>query len=157
MVQIDREAELAGPIHNKGLFTLVGYLGGQYAEDTPLSCFRILQILYEAGLPEEWCQAFVPSELEVATQLVADPRVSFLSFIGSAKVGWMLRSKLAPGTRCAPRRTHGAIAVTGLRLAGRPAAVRWSQISIQPDRQHAPVHITLTKLKVPVIMSSSFA
>jgi lon-related putative ATP-dependent protease len=37
VVQIDREAELAGPIHNKGLLTLVGYLGGQYAEDTPLS------------------------------------------------------------------------------------------------------------------------
>jgi lon-related putative ATP-dependent protease len=37
VVQIDREAELAGPIHNKGLLTLVGYLGGKYAEDTPLS------------------------------------------------------------------------------------------------------------------------
>jgi lon-related putative ATP-dependent protease len=37
VVQIDREAELAGPIHNKGLMTLVGYLGGQYAEDIPLS------------------------------------------------------------------------------------------------------------------------
>jgi predicted ATP-dependent protease len=37
VVQIDREAELAGPIHNKGLLTLVGYLGGKYAEDIPLS------------------------------------------------------------------------------------------------------------------------
>ena len=36
-MQIDREAELAGPIHNKGLMTLIGYLGGQYAEDMPLS------------------------------------------------------------------------------------------------------------------------
>ncbi len=37
VVQIDREVELAGPIHNKGLMTLVGYLGGQYAEENPLS------------------------------------------------------------------------------------------------------------------------
>jgi len=37
VVQIDREAELAGPLHNKGLFTLVGYLGGQYAGDIPLT------------------------------------------------------------------------------------------------------------------------
>jgi len=37
VVQIDREVELAGPIHNKGLMTLVGYLGGKYADDQPLS------------------------------------------------------------------------------------------------------------------------
>jgi lon-related putative ATP-dependent protease len=37
VVQIDREVEMAGPIHNKGLMTLIGYLGGQYATDQPLS------------------------------------------------------------------------------------------------------------------------
>ncbi|KAA3656964.1 MAG: Lon protease family protein, partial [Chloroflexi bacterium] len=37
VVQIDREVELAGQIHNKGLMTLVGYLGGHYATDQPLS------------------------------------------------------------------------------------------------------------------------
>ena len=37
VVQIDREVKLAGRIHNKGLMTLVGYLGGQYADDLPLS------------------------------------------------------------------------------------------------------------------------
>jgi lon-related putative ATP-dependent protease len=37
VVQIDREVELAGAIHNKGVLTLVGYLGGQYASDQPLS------------------------------------------------------------------------------------------------------------------------
>ena len=40
--------------------------------------------------------------------LVADPRVAFFSFIGSARVGWMLRSRLAPGTRCALE--HGGAA-----------------------------------------------
>jgi len=70
------------------------------AEDTPLSCFRFVNILREAGLPEEWCQSLIAKDLNVATQLVTDPRVSFFSFIGSARVGWMLRSKLAPGARC---------------------------------------------------------
>ena len=78
------------------------------AEDTPLSCFRFVNILREAGLPEEWCQALIVKDLNVATQLVTDPRVGFFSFIGSARVGWMLRSKLAPGTRCALE--HGGAA-----------------------------------------------
>ena len=78
------------------------------AEDTPLSCFRFVEILREAGLPEAWCQALVTDTVDVATQLVSDSRVAFLSFIGSARVGWMLRSKLAPGARCALE--HGGAA-----------------------------------------------
>jgi len=78
------------------------------AEDTPLSCFRLISILYEAGLPEAWCQGIVTTDHEAATQLVSDHRVGFFSFIGSARVGWMLRSKLAPGTRCALE--HGGVA-----------------------------------------------
>jgi len=39
---------------------------------------------------------------------VTDERVDFFSFIGSGKVGWMLRSKLSPGTRCALE--HGGAA-----------------------------------------------
>ena len=78
------------------------------AEDTPLSCFRFVQILHEAGLPEGWCQALVTKERQAAESLVVDPRVSFLSFIGSPRVGWMLRSKLAAGTRCALE--HGGAA-----------------------------------------------
>jgi acyl-CoA reductase-like NAD-dependent aldehyde dehydrogenase len=78
------------------------------AEDTPLSCLRFIQILREAGLPPAWCQAMLTVDLATAEQLVTDPRVSFFSFIGSARVGWMLRSKLAPGTRCALE--HGGVA-----------------------------------------------
>lgn len=78
------------------------------AEDTPLSCYRFVSILRQAGLPDEWCQALVVSDLDVATQLVSDSRVGFFSFIGSANVGWMLRSKLAPGARCALE--HGGVA-----------------------------------------------
>jgi acyl-CoA reductase-like NAD-dependent aldehyde dehydrogenase len=78
------------------------------SEDTPLSCMRFVKILREAGLPDEWCQPVVTVEREVSQKLVTDSRVGFFSFIGSAGVGWMLRSKLSPGTRCALE--HGGVA-----------------------------------------------
>ena len=78
------------------------------ARDTPLSCMRVVAILHEAGLPAAWCQSLVPESTELATRLATDARVAFLSFIGSARVGWMLRSKLAPGARCALE--HGGVA-----------------------------------------------
>jgi acyl-CoA reductase-like NAD-dependent aldehyde dehydrogenase len=78
------------------------------AEDTPLSCMRFIEMLREAGLPAAWAQALMTEDLEVAQKLVTDPRVDFFSFIGSARVGWQLRSRLAPGTRCALE--HGGLA-----------------------------------------------
>ncbi len=78
------------------------------AADTPLSCLKFVEILRKAGLPDEWCQALVTEDRDTAEKLVTDARVGFFSFIGSAKVGWMLRSKLAPGTRCALE--HGGVA-----------------------------------------------
>ncbi|WP_236001150.1 aldehyde dehydrogenase family protein [Agrobacterium leguminum] len=77
------------------------------ATTTPLSCKALVDIFEEAGLPSGWAQMVVP-EPELATKLVSDARVGFLSFIGSAAVGWMLRSKLAPGARCALE--HGGVA-----------------------------------------------
>lgn len=77
------------------------------ADDTRLSCKAFVDMLIEAGLPEEWCR-FVPCDIATAERMVTDPRVAFFTFIGSAKVGWMLRSKLAPGTRCALE--HGGAA-----------------------------------------------
>ncbi len=78
------------------------------AVDTPLSCMRFVEILHEAGLPPEWCRALVIDDAALSTRLVTDRRVGFFSFIGSGRVGWMLRSKLAPGTRCALE--HGGVA-----------------------------------------------
>jgi acyl-CoA reductase-like NAD-dependent aldehyde dehydrogenase len=40
--------------------------------------------------------------------LVTDARVNYFSFIGSARIGWMLRSKLSAGTRVALE--HGGVA-----------------------------------------------
>jgi predicted ATP-dependent protease len=37
VINIERESELSGPIHNKGVMILSGYLGWKYAQDKPLS------------------------------------------------------------------------------------------------------------------------
>jgi acyl-CoA reductase-like NAD-dependent aldehyde dehydrogenase len=78
------------------------------ASATPLSCRDFVAVLHEAGLPEAWCQTFIPRSPALAEQLACDPRISFLSFIGSASVGWRLHSKLAHGTRSALE--HGGAA-----------------------------------------------
>lgn len=77
------------------------------ASSTPLSCLEFMNILNEAGLPEGWCQCIICNQ-EITERLATDPRVKYLSFIGSAKVGWYLRSKLATGTHCALE--HGGAA-----------------------------------------------
>ncbi|MFC4726210.1 aldehyde dehydrogenase family protein [Glycocaulis abyssi] len=75
---------------------------------TPLSCLDFVAMAHEAGLPEPWCQTFITDDNQLAEKLATDPRIAFLSFIGSAKVGWALRSKAAPGTRVALE--HGGAA-----------------------------------------------
>ena len=77
------------------------------ADDTPLSCKLFVDILHEAGLPPGWAQ-YICCEVSLAQKLVTDERVAFFSFIGSAAVGWKLRSLLAPGTRVALE--HGGVA-----------------------------------------------
>jgi acyl-CoA reductase-like NAD-dependent aldehyde dehydrogenase len=78
------------------------------APATPLCCQEFVRLVREAGLAEPWCQTFLPSDNALAERLATDRRVAFLSFIGSARVGWYLHSKLAPGTRSALE--HGGAA-----------------------------------------------
>lgn len=77
------------------------------APATPRSCFEFVKLLHQAGLPPAWCQALLVSNQD-AEKLICDSRVGYVSFIGSAKVGWYLRSKLAAGTRIALE--HGGAA-----------------------------------------------
>ena len=77
------------------------------ARTTPLSCLNLVNCLYEAGLPKEWVQVIICKGSQ-AEKFATDPRVSFLTFIGSGEVGWGLRSKLAEGARCALE--HGGAA-----------------------------------------------
>jgi acyl-CoA reductase-like NAD-dependent aldehyde dehydrogenase len=78
------------------------------SEKTPLSAFALVDILREAGLPDDWCQPLMPESIVMTEFLVTDSRIAFINFIGSSKVGWALRSKLAPGTRYALE--HGGAA-----------------------------------------------
>ncbi len=77
------------------------------ASTTPFSCINFVELLYKAGLPKAWCQVAICNN-EITEMLATDPRVHYFSFIGSSRVGWMLKSKLAPGTRCALE--HGGVA-----------------------------------------------
>ncbi|MCS5585965.1 MAG: aldehyde dehydrogenase family protein, partial [Gammaproteobacteria bacterium] len=77
------------------------------ASVTPLCCLRLAELIKQAGLPDGWVQVVLTNRKN-SEKLVIDPRVAFFSFIGSAKVGWYLKSKLAPGTRCALE--HGGVA-----------------------------------------------
>ena len=74
---------------------------------TPMSCLLLQEIFEQSGLPEGWLQVLLVND-EVAEQLATSEEIDFLSFIGSAKVGWDLKSKLAPGVHCALE--HGGLA-----------------------------------------------
>lgn len=78
------------------------------ASNTPLSCARLVQIFHQAGLPTAWCQMLIIKDTQKVAKLAEDPRLGFLTFIGSANVGWQLRARLAPGVRCSLE--HGGVA-----------------------------------------------
>lgn len=78
------------------------------ASTTPISCIELVKLFHEAGLEERWCQTLITEDNSLAERLATDPGIAFLSFIGSAKVGWYLKGKLSPGTRCALE--HGGAA-----------------------------------------------
>lgn len=77
------------------------------ASSTPLSCVSLVEILHEAGIPQELCTLLL-CEREVAQEIVSDPRIRFMSFIGSAEVGFHLNSKLSPGAKATLE--HGGVA-----------------------------------------------
>jgi acyl-CoA reductase-like NAD-dependent aldehyde dehydrogenase len=77
------------------------------SETTPMSALNFVDILYEAGLPKAWCQVVV-CHREEAEYLATNKKVDYLTFIGSAKVGWYLNSHVAAGTRVGLE--HGGVA-----------------------------------------------
>ena len=78
------------------------------ALDTPCSCYELIKLFYENGLPQELCQMINTNDNNITQKFVMDTRISFLSFIGSAKVGWKLKSMMPPGCMCALE--HGGVA-----------------------------------------------
>ena len=77
------------------------------ATQTPMSAIKLVELLKEAGLPNGWAQAVVCGR-EAGELLATSPKINFLTFIGSGKVGWYLNSKVANGTRVALE--HGGVA-----------------------------------------------
>lgn len=70
------------------------------ASSTPTSAHFLKEAFTAAGLPEKFLRV-VNAEVPLVEKLVASSAFSFVSFIGSAKVGWEMRRKIAPGTRLA--------------------------------------------------------
>jgi predicted ATP-dependent protease len=63
VVDIEREVELGGPLHSKGVLILAGYLGGRYSRDQPLSL--------RASLVFEQSYAGVDGDSASAAELIA--------------------------------------------------------------------------------------
>lgn len=68
------------------------------APATPISAHYLEHFFAVAGLPEGALRV-VHAEIPEIQALVSSSAFDFVSFIGSAKVGWELRKLLAPGTR----------------------------------------------------------
>jgi acyl-CoA reductase-like NAD-dependent aldehyde dehydrogenase len=64
------------------------------ASQTPLSAIALANLLHsECGLPEEWLQVVCGGGSTVGNALVDDDRVAYISFTGSAEVGWGIRQR----------------------------------------------------------------
>jgi acyl-CoA reductase-like NAD-dependent aldehyde dehydrogenase len=63
------------------------------AGQTPISAIKLAEILYEAGLPENWLHVITGPGSEVGNAIVEDERIGAITFTGSAPVGWAIRSK----------------------------------------------------------------
>lgn len=82
------------------------------ASGTPVIAFVLGEIFLKAGLPPECFIVFTASTDHVEKILTSE-KISFVSFIGSAKVGWNMRKQIASGTRISME--HGGQAPAILR------------------------------------------
>lgn len=62
------------------------------SEKTPLTAIKLVELLYEAGLPGAMLSVLLGPTNEVAEPLVQDPRVDIVSFTGSVAVGKRIAS-----------------------------------------------------------------
>jgi acyl-CoA reductase-like NAD-dependent aldehyde dehydrogenase len=64
------------------------------AGQTPISALKLAAILVEAGLPQGWLSVVPGPGSEVGNAIVEHDLTGALSFTGSAKVGWGIRSRV---------------------------------------------------------------
>jgi len=79
------------------------------ASSTPLSAIKLAEMFASCGLPDG-VLLIVPAPGGQIGRLVESPLVDFISFIGSAEVGWKIRRQMADGTRMAAE--HGGNAAS---------------------------------------------
>src|SRR5690606_23838723 len=60
------------------------------SSSTPLSAYYLQEAFLKSGLPQG-IFSIINCDTEVAEDLVTSPQFHFISFIGSAKVGWEMR------------------------------------------------------------------
>jgi len=82
------------------------------ASTTPICGTLLQEAFLKAGLSEDFFTV-IHSNVSESELLVASPEFGFVSFIGSPKVGWEMRKKIAPGTRIAME--HGGQAAAIIR------------------------------------------
>ncbi len=68
------------------------------ALSTPLVSKKIIELIYEAGLPGEWC-SYLLCNNDTTAEIAKSNRISYISFIGSSEVGWSIKENLAPGVK----------------------------------------------------------
>jgi len=79
------------------------------ATSTPLCSIELGRLFRQAGLPEGVLQV-VPMPGSRMAPFVSSPLIDFITFIGSAEMGWRIRREAADGTRMAAE--HGGTAAS---------------------------------------------
>lgn len=68
------------------------------ASSTPICAYYLAEAFFKAGLPTDGLRV-INVEVSLTEKLVCSNQFNYVSFIGSATVGWEMRRKIAPGTR----------------------------------------------------------
>jgi len=82
------------------------------SSSTPISAFILEEAFHNSGLPLNVFR-MVNCETKHSETLASSSKFAYVSFIGSAKVGWEMRRKIAPGTRISME--HGGQAAAVIR------------------------------------------
>ena len=82
LVDIEREVELGGPIHSKGVLILGGFLGGRYLADGPLSLTATLVFEQSYG-PVEGDSASLAELCALLSALALEPLAQSIAVTGS--------------------------------------------------------------------------
>lgn len=63
------------------------------ASATPMSSIKLVELLIESGMPDDWVSVVTGSGKDVGEPLVANPIPALVTFTGSPAVGWNLPAK----------------------------------------------------------------